>query len=386
MKRVRPTVVIYRDLLLTYSETFIAAQAGALANWRPLFAGTKRREGVPLTEADVEVTQGRAELIAFKALRHAPARWVRAISARDPKLVHAHFGPDGFWAIPLSRALGVPLIVTFHGHDVTARATSSPLYAAYSLLRPRVFRSAAIVIAVSTFLADRLLAQGCPPEKLIVHHIGVDTTRFRTANVQQREATVLFVGRLVEKKGCEYLLRAMADVQQRHPHVELVIVGDGPLREKLQRQASALRNVRFTGPVSSDAVRDLMERASVLCLPSVTARNGLTEGLPITLIEAQSMGLPVVSTLHSGNPDAVRDGETGLLVPERDVGALASALNRLLDDASLRSRMSDAAASHVRAHFDLRKQTAILETIYDRTAASRPVPRSSSSSRSSATS
>lgn len=369
MKSRARKVVIFRDVLLPYSETFIAAQAAALRRWTPLFAGTGRRHEVSLPPGGIELTHGFVERLSFKAFRHAPARWVHAIAAHHPELVHAHFGPDGYWAIPLARGLDLPLVVTFHGYDATAHPTASLSHAAYSLLRPRIFSNAARVIAVSRFIADRLVALGCPAAKIVVHHIGVDTNRFTAATRSGEEPFVLFVGRLVEKKGCEYLIRAMRDVQTRHPNVGLVIVGDGPLRSHLEREASSLTKVRFEGVLSSDSVRDLMGRATVFCLPSVTARNGQTEGLPITLLEAQSMGLPAVSTLHAGATDAVVAGTTGFLVPERDAETLAAALEQILVDPTMRDRMSRAAVDHVRTNFDLRDQTARLEDIYDSVAA-----------------
>ncbi len=144
---------------------------------------------------------------------------------------------------------------------------------------------------------------------------------------------ILFVARLVEKKGCEYLIRAAAQLRERQRDARLVIIGDGPLRKELEQLAVELKvPAEFLGVQGPDAVRGWMQRARVLCNPSVTAANGDTEGLGMVFAEAQATGLPVVSTQHGGIPEVVRDGETGLLARERSVEELTSHLERMLVD------------------------------------------------------
>jgi glycosyltransferase involved in cell wall biosynthesis len=161
------------------------------------------------------------------------------------------------------------------------------------------------------------------------------------------------VGRLTEKKGCEYLIRAMAQVQGHHPDIELQIIGDGPLRPDLERLASQLlKNYHFAGVQPPLDVRNAMNRALLLGAPSVTATEGDSEGLPNVVLEAQAMGLPVVSTRHAGIPEGVLHGETGLLVAERSVDELAQSCLTLINDASLWTQFSERGQTHVREHFD----------------------------------
>ncbi len=284
-------------------------------------------------------------------------------------LLHAHFGTDGALAMPLARALTLPFLVTFHGYDASLSDASlrqdfpGRWYLAH---RDALKTSATSVLAVSGFIADRLLEQGFSPEKVQVHYIGVDIEKFKPRHQVSREKTVLFVGRLVEKKGCEYLIRAMEPIQKAMPEVELVIVGDGPLRQPLERLAKArLRKYTFTGSEDTETIQDRMSKASVLCTPSIIAASGDSEGFGMVFIEAQSSGLPVVSFSSGGIPEAVSHGESGFLAPEKDWSTLSEFIGRLLTDAALWERFSRAGRSLVERAFDIKNQTQKLERIYD---------------------
>jgi glycosyltransferase involved in cell wall biosynthesis len=158
----------------------------------------------------------------------------------------------------------------------------------------------------------------------------------------------------------------MSRVQATMPEAELVVIGDGPLRPALERLAGeTLCRYRFLGTQPQESVRAWLNRARVFSLPSVTAESGDSEGLPTTVIEAQASGLPVVSTIHAGIPEAVAHGETGFLVPERDWEGLASSILLLLRKDALCHRFAVAGKGRVRALFDLQKQTALLEEIYE---------------------
>jgi glycosyltransferase involved in cell wall biosynthesis len=176
---------------------------------------------------------------------------------------------------------------------------------------------------------------------------------------------VLFVGRLVEKKGCRYLIRAMQQVQSQFPFARLVIIGDGPERASLELQArEAGIQCEFRGAQSSQVVRRELSSARVFCVPSVKAKTGDSEGLGIVFAEAQALGVPVVSSLHGGIPEVVSDGVTGLLAPERDHERLAQHIIRFFSDDTFWNDCSRKAVSWVADNFDLQKQTAQLEEIY----------------------
>jgi colanic acid/amylovoran biosynthesis glycosyltransferase len=176
------------------------------------------------------------------------------------------------------------------------------------------------------------------------------------------------VGRFVEKKGFEYGIEAFGRALSRGLDARLRIAGDGPLRPVYERLLGELGlgdRVEFLGVLRHDEVLEAMREADVLLLPSVTARNGDREGNPTVLKEACALGLPVVATRHAGIPEAVEDGVSALLVPERDAAALADRLALLLGDAELRARLGGAARERMIRDFDIRRITAGVEALYD---------------------
>jgi len=355
-------VLVYKETLLPPSETFVAAQAAALRRYEYLLTGLERcsvslpvERALLLTDTPGPLAAQRAKI--YRRLGWAP-RFHQQARRFQPDLVHAHFASGGRSAMPLARALGVPLVVTLHGADITVKGAAERYRA--------LAGQAAAFLCVSNFIRDRALEAGLPAGKLRVHYIGIDRKLFVPAPAGVEPAGVLFVGRLVEKKGCEYLIRAMAEVQRLHPDARLTVVGDGPLRPDLESLAKDLHvRCEFPGSLPAERVRALLPHAMVFCAPSVTAANGDSEGLPTVLAEAQCCGLPVVSTRHAGIPEIIEDGRNGFLVAERDVSALSEALQRLLGDRSLREAFHAAAVENVERRFDLKRQTGLLEDMYD---------------------
>ena len=175
----------------------------------------------------------------------------------------------------------------------------------------------------------------------------------------------MFVGRLVEKKGCSYLLEAMAQVLGKHRNARVVVIGDGPLRATLETSARQLNvPAEFLGPQSAPIVREWMSRARIFCAPSVTAANGDSEGLGMVFAEAQAMGTPVVTFRHGGIPEVVLHEKTGLLAEERNVPELATQLSRLLEGDALWNQLSEQGVAMIRERFDVRRQTSMLEDLY----------------------
>ena len=372
-----PTVVFFRHQLFRLSEPFIAAQGESLKGFRPVYVG-RTVEGEPPSWNRVRAMQQIPKERAFsrrvwQAVSRASGSYESLLEADAPVVVHAHFGVDGVYALPLSRRLHVPLVTSFYGFDATLSRgallrSGSPAWLNYLALRHTLARRGAMFICVSKFLKKKIVALGFPAERTVVNYIGVDTNRLKIRDPNQEISTIVHVGRLVEKKGTEYLLRAFARLSSTWPAAELVIVGDGPLHESLRMMARELgvgQAVRFLGSLPHDAVLGWLRRASVLAVPSVTAESGDMEGLPMIVLEGAALGLPIVATLHSGIPEAIVDGDTGFLVPERDVEALALRLGTLLANDGLRARMGRRARSMVEEIFDLNRQTLRLETLYE---------------------
>jgi glycosyltransferase involved in cell wall biosynthesis len=302
-----------------------------------------------------------------------PAAVPEAVREAVPALVHAHFAPDGLIALPLARALCVPLITTLRGYDVTvypARMLGSGRlsWMRYALAGGELRREGDLFLAVSEALRRQAIARGFPQARTFVHYDGVDVERFRPAPGATVPGLVVHVGRLVEKKGAALLIRAFADAVRTQPHARLAIIGEGPLRgrlEKLARELGIGQYVRFLGAQPHAAVRDWMQRAWVLAAPSVTGRNGDAEGLPTVLVEAAACGAPLIGSVHSGIPEIVVEGESGLLVPEGDATALARRLGELLAAPELRNRLAQGARSLAERSFDGARQGGKLEAIYD---------------------
>jgi colanic acid/amylovoran biosynthesis glycosyltransferase len=366
-------VVLFCDHLLYPSETFIRAQGQALRRFSAVYAGSRRVRGLDLPhESTYTISRGdaigRAGEVLFKLFGTAP-NLVRKLRALDPVLMHAHFGPDGLRALPLAQRLGLPLIVTFHGSDATAidiRYWKAPYgFRNYLAKKETLQRGANLFIAVSEFIKKKLLEQFFPVDKILVHYTGVDTKLFSPAN-GGNEPIVLFVGRLVERKGAGYLIRAMAAVQKELPEAELVVIGDGPLRLDLERQAKeSLRKYRFLGVQTPEAVREWMGRAAVFSVPSVRTRSGEEEAFGMVFAEAEAMQKPVAAFASGGIVEAVKHGETGLLAPERDWQTLAEYLSILLKDSSLRQKFGILGRQRVLRLFDLSAQTNALEKHYE---------------------
>lgn len=361
----KPAVLLYRSRLLPLSETFIRAQAGALEAFRPVFVGV---ESVPGTELPGEVVfvRGKLRQRLFRETGFAP--WLlRRLRQLAPALLHAHFAPDAAEALPIARMLRVPMVVTLHGYDVMC---SDEAHAAtrhgrrYLARREALFATAHRFLCVSEAIRRQALLRGFPEEKLQVLPIGIDGDTSGWIDELTPKPHILFVGRLVEKKSCDVLLCAMQWVQQELPQARLTVVGDGPERLRLQELAGRMTGVAFAGSLAPVGVRQAMRSARCLAVPSRTARNGDAEGLPTVLAEAMSIGLPVVSTRHSGIPELVREGHDGLLAPEGDAETLAEHLLRVCRDDACAGRLRQAARSRVEASFNLRAQTDKLEQCY----------------------
>ena len=246
-----------------------------------------------------------------------------------------HFGSNGQRALRVRDAGLVegPIITAFHGADMS-RYVCQHGAAVYRDL----FARGDLFLPVSWFWATRLVQLGCPPDRIAVHHMGIDPARFkftppRTPTVDQ-PVRVVSVARLVEKKGLPYAIRAIAALRRDGVDIALDIVGDGPMRPELESLIGELgmsNAVHIVGARSREEVAKVVGAAHLFVAPSVTARDGDMEGIPVALMEAMASGVPVVATRHSGIPELIEDQVSGVLVAERDVDALAATLRLLVD-------------------------------------------------------
>ena len=369
-------VVIFKNKLLTYSETFIKEQGESLPNFKPIYFCTRKAEksiDLPRNRFVAVVGDGFfGKVIDYLFIKNIIRYFhIRKLRNLNPILIHSHFGIDGVLIQESARDLKCPLLVTFHGYDITTHDK----YAAKSFIAHREFpgrcdeliANAAGFIAVSKFIERKLIQRGFPKERIYQHYIGVDLSKFAPSDIDfERSDGVLFVGRLVEKKGCRYLLHAFKLVQERYPDSVLKIVGDGPLKAELMALAEQLelRNYHFLGVQSHQEVRDHMSASRVFCVPSVEAASGDSEAFGMVFAEAQAIGVPVVSTTHGGIPEVVLHGITGLLAEPGDVIALAEHLATLYSSRTLWESYRVSGMKHVSKSFDIRRQALKLEGIY----------------------
>ena len=365
-------VGVFRWAWLPQSETFIRRQCDDLRRFAAVPIGAVRVASTLVRPTDrVLYEEGVSrKLLAPLARRTGiSARFRKAVADERLDLVHIHFGTD---AIALRRALRrsrVPVVVTLHGYDAT-REPEQPGRAGrlYRRRLRRLFDRATAVLAVSELIASKARALGAPDSKLQVHYIGIPVTGAVTS-VDDQDIDILFIGRLVEKKGVDDLIRALALIAVTPAPaavpVSTVVVGEGPLTEELQGAATeAGVDVSFQGKRTAEEVHALLLRAKVVVVPSKTAADGDMEGLPTVLMEAMALGVPVVATRHSGITEVVEHEVNGLLSEESDPPALAENLNRALSDPELRARLGAAGREHIREHFNMTTQTAALEDIY----------------------
>jgi glycosyltransferase involved in cell wall biosynthesis len=250
-------------------------------------------------------------------------------STMQYEAVVAHFGMVGVRAQYLREAglISGALVTVFHGHDVT----SHRLVDSYRRDYLRLFASGQLFLPVSQFLADRIRDWGCDPAKIHVGRMGVDIDKFPFSRRDSSSATlnILLIGRMTEKKGIEYAIRAMAYVTSA---VKLTIVGSGHLENSLRAlvvQLNLESCVCFLGAQPHEKVRTLMNEADIFVLPSVTASDGDMEGVPVVLMEAMASGVITVSSRHGGIPELIDHGVSGFLVNERDSVDLAKIVDEI---------------------------------------------------------
>lgn len=282
-------------------------------------------------------------------------------------IVHCHYGMLGDIGI-LLRDMGArtgPIVTTFHGFDITTylRKRGNDCYRS-------LFEKGDLFLPISENWRRKLIRLGCPPERTVVHRMGVDCGHFRyTPRTLEHGETVrlLSVSRYVEKKGLEFAIRAVAALAGRGVDLQYTIIGEGELRLELAGLIGELGAgdcIALAGWRPQDEVLRAMDSAHILLAPSVTASSGDQEGIPVALMEAMAMGLPVVSTFHSGIPELVENGVSGSLVPPRDWKALEDALHGLISAPGTWPAMEKSAREKVEREYNIKRQVRRLEKLY----------------------
>lgn len=332
-----------------------------------------------------------ATLIAQQGVRTLPAtrstlsriRMARTMGCRFPRLalleiglaqqsdrpydiIHCQYGTLGkrFLTLKMAGLISGKFVTAFRGHDITQHVHSA--LGVYDEL----FREGDLFLPVSRSLEQRLVEGGCDPAKIRILHSGIDCSqfRFRARSLEIKETiNILTIGRFVEMKGIVYGVEAVAGLIQAGNKLHYDIIGDGPMRDEISmkiRQFGIESQVTLHGWKDQDSVTKYLDRAHILLTPSVTAANGEAEGIPNVVKEAMAVGLPVVSTVHSGIPELIEDGVSGFLVPERDVRALTSRLAYLIEHPEQWESMGKAGRKKIENDFDNEKINDSLVALY----------------------
>ncbi len=343
-----------------YSETFIHAHTQRIpGNLRVLYGISPicKEDGHPLVSKHpaarlfAAVTRRVLREPGDYAQRRALTRF---LVTNRINAVLAEYGPTGVAVLDACSRARVPLVVHFHGFDAYHRSTLETYGQAY----PRLFESAAAIIAVSRDMERALVSLGALRERLFYNPYGVDTSFFTGGDPAAAGPVFVAVGRFVEKKAPHLVVLAFAEVRKACPDARLIMVGDGPLWGVTRHLARALEvadAIEFLGPRPHSEVAAIMRQARAFVQHSVVASDGDTEGTPVAILEAGATGLPVVATRHGGIPDVVLSGKTGFLVDEEDVRTMAEDMILLAKDPLLADRLGCAARMRIASEYSMEK-------------------------------
>ncbi len=291
-----------------------------------------------------------------------------------PNLTHAHFGPGGYYILPYTRYLNIPLITSFYGYDAYKLPRQD---ASWRDRYQRLFREGRLFLAEGPAMRKKLIELGCPSEKVIVHHIGVKLEKYEFRVRQpDDQIRIMVCGRFIEKKGIPYAIEAFKKViSKTKTDVRLTIVGDsdseGTLTDEKRKILNAISEykvgnaVTMTGYVPHSELLKIAYDHHILLAPSIHASDGNAEGgFPVILTEALATGMPVVAFNHCDIPEIIQNGTSGFLVPERNVNALAEKLIYLIEHSEIWPAMGRAGRAYVEANYDINKLNDRLVEIY----------------------
>jgi len=284
-------------------------------------------------------------------------------------IIHCHFGPNGKLAIILRqlKIFNGKIITTFYGYDLTSYVKKNGENT-YSEL----FNKGDLILSISSDFKERLIKLGCDEGKIRIHHLGINSDKFKfrpPESLKNFESIyILSIARLVEKKGIIYGIDAVQKLIHKFPNIKYLIAGDGPLKQELsdfinKKQINA--NVELIGTKKQEEILHLMKRANIFLAPSVTSKSGDEEGTPVAIMEALASGIPVVSTYHSGIPELVIPGRTGLLAHQKDSYDLAEKISYILKNSKMSQNMIFEGRKHIEKSYDISNLNSKLIDTYD---------------------
>jgi colanic acid/amylovoran biosynthesis glycosyltransferase len=285
-------------------------------------------------------------------------------------IIYCHFGPNGNKAMILRKigAVTGKLLTVFHGYDLSSYLKEQDNSHIYSHL----FKQGDLFLPISDLWKSRLIELGCSPEKIVVHRMGIDVDKFIFKPRQigaDEKVRIVSIARLVSKKGIEYGIRAMERMTKTLEKFEYIVVGDGPLRNELEKlidQLGVNQYVKLLGWKEQPEILEILSRSHIFLAPSITSETEDQEGIPVVLMEAMASGLPVISTKHGGIPELVKDKVSGFLVPEKSVDDLVDKLSYLINHPELWLEMGKAGRNFIVENYNIEKLNDTLVKIYER--------------------
>jgi len=359
------------------SETFIYHYISHLKTYRPICLAweTANLDRFPFPKED----------ICFLSADRYSIRWLcnrvsKIFSGVDPTirdimkerniaLIHAHFGPHGVYALKIKKMLNIPLITSFYGYDLSKYSTIEKWKKGYEVL----FVDGDLFLVEGPHMKSKLVDLGCSQEKIEIQRLGIPLDYINYIPRQPKKKTekivLIFSGRFEEKKGIIYVLMAMKELIKKYSKLELRLIGDGLLKQEINDfvEVNNMEGcVKLLGFLPYfDYIRE-MQNGDIFVHPSVTASDGETEGgAPTVILEAQAMGMPVVSTFHADIPNIVVLGKSALLSEEGDYMALTENVAYLLENQETWNEMGRAGRMFVDTYHNIEKEVEALENKYD---------------------
>ncbi len=328
---------------LARSETFIYNYLTALQGIDCAVVATSRENIEEFPFADVRIISapdalmssgglksGIFQLMTGKTIRQH--RIGQAIEEFAPNVLHAHFGPNGYDLIDLKVKYRLPLVTTFYGYDMSSLPKQKRWVKKYA----KLFEHGDLFLVEGPCMKQKLEELGAPAQKVHIQRIAVHTHKYPKWKPVAAGASILFVGRFVEKKGLVFALEAVLRLKHQIGDVKFFIIGSGPLSDQISQFISDHKMgsyVSLLGPKSHSEVLQAMTVSNVLIHPSIYAADGDSEGgAPTILLEAQAIGIPIVSTYHADIPYVLPEGTGVYLCNERDIDSLVVALRSALED------------------------------------------------------
>lgn len=278
-------------------------------------------------------------------------------------LVLAEFLTTGAEVLNICKELEIPMIVTALGYDISTYTVIKKYEKEYRDL----FDYAKAIIIVSNHMRKNLLELGCDESKIVYSPAGPDKSFFDITPDYSKN-NIVALGRFVEKKAPHLLILSFQKVVEKIPDAHLFFGGDGPLMSVVKDLIKVLnieKHVTLLGMISQQEQKKYFEKSSIFVQHSKTAENGDSEGTPVTILEASAAGLPIVSTLHAGIPEVVKDGETGFLVSENDIDYMSKKIIDLLENKELAKKMGKKGKSFVKDNFSLEKHINIINSVIE---------------------